>query len=78
MFSPLLILINFIKIMILFYLRAIAVSVFNRPPRTMFRIANAKNFYMAILLTLTFLCLFPVGYAIIRITPSTICGPFRL
>ena len=30
------------------------------------------------LLLMLFLSVFPVGYAVLEITPSTICGPFRL
>ncbi len=77
LFCPILLLISFIKILCLFYIRTVVVSIFNKPPRTMFRIASTRNFYLAILLTVTFLCLFPIGYAAIQISPSVYCGPFR-
>ena len=77
LFCPLLPVINFIKSVLLFYTRSVVVSIFNKPPHTMFRVASTKNFYMALLLLMAFLCIFPVGYAIMHMTPSSYCGPFR-
>ena len=57
--------------------RAFAVYFFNKPPRTLFRVASTRNFYMVLLLLTTFLCALPVGYAVVQITPSISCGPFR-
>ena len=77
LFCPLLPAIGFAKNVSLFYGRALAVYFFNKPPRNLFRVASTRNFYMAILLFTIFLCALPVGYAMIQITPSTSCGPFR-
>ena len=67
----------FAKTILLFYIRVFAVRFFNRPPKSMFKVASTRNFYMALLLLMSFLCIFPVGYAAIRSTPSNNCGPFR-
>ncbi len=77
LFCPLLPAIGFLKSILLFYCRAFAVYFFNKPPRTLFRVASTRNFYMALLLLTTFLCALPVGYAIVEMTPSLTCGPFR-
>ena len=42
-----------------------------------FQISTTNNFYMGMLLLMLFLSLFPVGYAVLEIIPSTECGPFR-
>ena len=77
LFCPLLPIINFLKYILLFYIRAIVVSLFNKPPQTLFRVASTKTFYMALLLLNIFLCIFPISYAVIQEVPSTTCGPFR-
>jgi hypothetical protein len=77
LYCPLLPLISYIKTIILFYIRCIAVTICNKPPSAMFRVASTQTFYMALLLFIAFLCTFPLGFALIQLTPSTICGPFR-
>lgn len=61
-----------------FYLRTLAVFVFDKPPHTFFRVASTHNFYMAILLITVFISSLPVGFAMLEMTPSRGCGPFRL
>ena len=77
LFCPFLPAIGFMRNILVFYLRTVAVFVFDKPPQTLFRVASTHNFYMAILLVTVFLSSLPVGFAMIEMRPSLRCGPFR-
>ncbi|XP_045458452.1 transmembrane channel-like protein [Melitaea cinxia] len=75
-FSPGLVVLNIFKLMIMMYLRSWAVMTCNVPHEVVFRVSKSNNFYLALLLTMLFLCVLPVGYTIVWVTPSWHCGPF--
>ncbi|XP_046977613.1 transmembrane channel-like protein [Vanessa cardui] len=75
-FSPGLVVLNVFKLMIMMYLRSWAVMTCNVPHEVVFRVSKSNNFYLALLLTMLFLCVLPVGYTIVWVTPSWHCGPF--
>lgn len=75
-FSPGLAALNIVKLGILMYLRSWAVMTCNVPHEVVFRASRSNNFYFSLLLTMIFLCVLPVGYAIVWVEPSWHCGPF--
>lgn len=75
-FSPGLVVINIVKLYLMMYFRAWAVLTCNVPHEIIFRASRSNNFYYALLLMMLFLCVLPVGYAIVWVKPSWHCGPF--
>lgn len=75
-FSPGLVIMNLVKLYILMYLRCWAVLTCNVPHEVIFRASRSNNFYYALLLMMLFLCVLPVGFAIVWVEPSWHCGPF--
>ncbi|XP_059472075.1 transmembrane channel-like protein isoform X2 [Neocloeon triangulifer] len=75
-FSPGLPALNLVKLVMIFYLRSWAVLTCNVPHEVLFRASRSNNFYLALLLTMLFLCVLPVSFAIVWLEPSWHCGPF--
>ncbi|XP_046391532.1 transmembrane channel-like protein [Ischnura elegans] len=75
-FSPGLPALNLAKLAIVLYVRSWIVLTCNVPHDVVFRASRSNNFYLALLLTMLFLCALPVGYALVWVEPSWHCGPF--
>ncbi|GJQ78717.1 hypothetical protein Trydic_g2751 [Trypoxylus dichotomus] len=75
-FSPGIIAINVVKLYVMVYFRSWIVLTCNVPHKVVFRASRSNNFYYALLLSMLFLCVIPVGYAIVWVRPSKHCGPF--
>ncbi|VVC45319.1 TMC [Cinara cedri] len=75
-FSPGLPIINVLNLMIMMYVRSWTILTCNVPHEIVFRASRSNNFYLCLLLIMLFLCVLPVGYAIVWIEPSWHCGPF--
>lgn len=63
-FSPGLIMLNILKLVIIMYLRSWAVMVTNVPPKRIFKASH--RFYLFLLLVMLFLCMLAVGYAAVE------------
>ncbi|WAR06757.1 PRKN-like protein [Mya arenaria] len=77
-FCPLLAAVGAIKLVMLFYFRYFLAKVSMVPPQQLFRASSTGNFYLAVLLLMLFISLFPMAYAVIEFQPSSECGPFRV
>lgn len=75
-FSPGIITLNVVKLYVMVYFRSWIVLTCNVPHKVVFRASRSNNFYYALLLSMLFLCVIPVGYAIVWVRPSKHCGPF--
>ncbi|KAH9488993.1 hypothetical protein Btru_041478 [Bulinus truncatus] len=74
--APFFALIALVKLVIVFYYNYGLVRIFCEP-NNVFRASRSGSFYLFILLTTLFVCLFPMTYAIIKLEPSDSCGPFK-
>lgn len=63
-FSPGLIMLNILKLVIIMYIRSWAVMVTNVPPKRIFKASH--QFYLFLLLVMLFLCMLAVGYAAVE------------
>ena len=63
-FSPGLIMLNILKLVIIMYMRSWAVMVTNVPPKRIFKASH--RFYLFLLLVMLFLCMLAVGYAAVE------------
>ncbi|BFZ23068.1 hypothetical protein BsWGS_26105 [Bradybaena similaris] len=76
-FAPLLGLVGFLKLWILFYFNFVLARTCCVAPNKVFRASRSGTFYLFVLLVTLFVCLLPMTYAIIQLEPSTACGPFK-
>eukprot|EP00051_Salpingoeca_urceolata_P004967 m.69256 g.69256 ORF g.69256 m.69256 type:complete len:864 (-) comp13970_c0_seq2:117-2708(-) len=75
-FAPLLFVVGLIGMMGLFFAKYGSMMLVVLPPFNRYRLKN-DNFDMLLLLLTLFLSVGPVAYALVRLDPSTTCGPFR-
>ncbi|XP_075163206.1 transmembrane channel-like [Haematobia irritans] len=75
-FSPGIVIINLVKLVIMMYFRSWIVLTCNVPHEVVFKASKSNNFYLSLLLTMLFLCVLPVAYAIVWLRPSWHCGPY--
>jgi hypothetical protein len=76
-FCPLLPALQVFKLIVVFYMRRIAVIYTNVAPNKIFRASRSGNFFNLLLLFMLFVCTIPFGYTVATLQPSTECGPFR-
>ncbi|CAG5129974.1 unnamed protein product, partial [Candidula unifasciata] len=77
LFAPMLALVGFLKLTILFYFNFVLARTCCVAPDKVFRASRSGTFYLFVLLVTLFVCLLPMTYAIIKIEPSASCGPFK-
>ncbi|XP_066498856.1 transmembrane channel-like protein 5 [Hoplias malabaricus] len=77
-FSPLLPVIQVIKLFIIFYLKRISLSMNCQPPKRTGRAAQMQTVFIALLFIPSFVgALSMVAYTVWSLTPSAQCGPFQ-
>ena len=76
-FSPLISLITFVKLLVIFYLRLGYLNFLCKPSSSLYEASKISS-YMKIFLLISFAsALFPLTYIISQMEPSETCGPFR-
>ncbi|XP_070581086.1 transmembrane channel-like protein 6 isoform X2 [Ptychodera flava] len=76
-FSPLLIFICILKLVILFYVKRFSVIANCSPSLKPWRAGRTTTVFIGMLLLMFFITAGSVLYSIVRISPSATCGPFR-
>ena len=76
-FSPLISLITFVKLFVIFYLRLGYLSFLCKPSSSLYEASKISSIMKIFLLISFASSLFPLTYIISQMEPSEICGPFR-
>ncbi|XP_045211369.2 transmembrane channel-like protein 7 [Mercenaria mercenaria] len=77
-FVPLLPALTVIRLVILFYLKMLSALYNTVPPQKPYQAARSNAFFMIVLLITFFLVAIPMGYVLVELQPSPMCGPFRI
>ncbi|XP_077979749.1 transmembrane channel-like protein 5 isoform X2 [Glandiceps talaboti] len=76
-YSPLLVIICMLKLIILFYVKRVSVIANCTPSLVPWRAGRTTTVFIGMLLTMFFITAGAVGYSVISIPSSNHCGPFR-
>ncbi|XP_062581702.1 transmembrane channel-like protein 7 isoform X2 [Saccostrea cucullata] len=77
-YAPLVPALATISLFTLFYLKYLSAMYNTNPPEVPYKASKSNNFFMIVLMAAFFLCCLPVGYTMVKLTPSKGCGPFRI
>lgn len=77
-FVPLLPALTVGRLIILFYLKMLSALYNTVPPEKPYQAARSNAFFMIVLLITFFLVAIPMGYVLVELQPSPMCGPFRI
>ncbi|XP_069124755.1 transmembrane channel-like protein 7 isoform X3 [Argopecten irradians] len=78
LYCPMITSMTVISFFVVFYLKYLSAMKTTGPPEKPYRASRNNGFFIGILLLAFFLSVFPVGYTMVSIRPSTGCGPFRI
>lgn len=76
-FVPLLPLVAAIGSFFIFYIKKFACLVNSTPSNQVYRTSRSKSLFMFVLLITYILAIIPIGYYVVKLTPSKACGPFK-
>lgn len=76
-FVPLLPLVAAIGSFFIFYIKKFACLINSTPSSQVYRTSRSKSLFMFVLLITYILAIIPVGYYVVKLTPSKACGPFK-
>lgn len=76
-FVPFMPLFGIVGCFILFYIKKFACLVNCKPSKQVYRSSRSHSLFMFILLVSFVLCIGPICYCIVKISPSKACGPFK-
>ncbi|KAL8593138.1 hypothetical protein ACOMHN_009793 [Nucella lapillus] len=77
-FAPMLPMMTFIKIFIVFYIKKLTLMKNFAPPQHVYKVSKSNSFFNIILLISFILVAAIIGYLISSVNPSKSCGPYRL
>ncbi|KAL4239388.1 TMC domain [Mactra antiquata] len=77
-FVPILPALTVIRLIVLFYLKMLSALYNTVPAEKPYQAARSNAFFMITLLITFFLVSIPMGYVLVELEPSPMCGPFRI
>ncbi|XP_065826226.1 transmembrane channel-like protein 7 isoform X2 [Oscarella lobularis] len=75
-YAPLLPLAGTLMFFVVFYVKKYSLMWNCQPSRRAYRATKTSTFFLFLLLVTLFVCLIPIGYSMVEIQPSAVCGPF--
>ncbi|KAK3579252.1 hypothetical protein CHS0354_033329 [Potamilus streckersoni] len=77
-YAPLIPAIYVLKLFVIFYLKKLSALYNTVPAERPYQASRSNSFFMIVLMVAFFMICIPISYTLVEMTPSPMCGPFRI